>query len=81
MTLSTLDQYVCITITDNGIGIQDSVKDKIFDPFFTTKPTSVASGVGLYLVKEIIQNHNGEITAESEYGQFTRVNIRIPRTS
>ena len=65
---------VQVTIRDNGIGIEDTIINKIFDPFFTTKTTGEASGVGLYLSREIIQNHGGDIHAQSvkdEYSEFT----------
>ncbi len=72
------DEKVLITIRDNGIGIEDTIIDKIFDPFFTTKPTGEASGVGLYLSHEIIQNHGGDISVTSEKGNFTEFIINIP---
>jgi signal transduction histidine kinase len=65
---------VQVTIRDNGIGIEDTIINKVFDPFFTTKTTGEASGVGLYLSREIIQNHGGDIQAKSvkdEYSEFT----------
>ena len=63
---------------DNGIGIEHTVIDKIFDPFFTTKTTGEASGVGLYLSREIVQNHGGDITVESEKGKYTEFTITLP---
>lgn len=48
-----------ITIHDNGIGIEEAIRNKIFDPFFTTKTTSEAAGVGLYLAREVVQAHHG----------------------
>ncbi|MBQ9362939.1 MAG: hypothetical protein IJT97_05880 [Bacteroidaceae bacterium] len=63
-----------IIFYDNGIGIEQSIIDKIFDPFFTTKPTAEASGVGLYLSQQIIQDFGGNITVKSEkdkYAEFT----------
>lgn len=67
-----------ITIRDNGTGIDDAIKDKIFAPFFTTKPTSEAAGVGLYLCREVIQNHRGTIVVTSEKGEYTEFLITIP---
>lgn len=66
-----------ITIHDNGVGIEDSIKEKIFDPFFTTKTTGEATGVGLYLVRELIQDHNGTITLNSQQGEFCQLTIII----
>ena len=62
-----------IVIHDTGIGIEETIIDKIFDPFFTTKTTGEASGIGLYLSHDIIQNYGGEITVSSkknEYSEF-----------
>ena len=69
------DGMVTIVIKDNGIGIEDKIIDKIFDPFFTTKTTGEASGIGLYLSHDVIQNYGGNISVESvkdEYTQFTK---------
>ena len=74
LTANIADGIVTIVIRDNGIGIEETIIDKIFDPFFTTKTTGEASGIGLYLSHDIIQNYGGNITVESvkdEYSQFT----------
>ena len=66
--------HVKVSVRDNGIGIESTIIDKIFDPFFTTKTTGEASGVGLYLSHEIIQDHGGNLSVESvkdEYSEFT----------
>ena len=68
------DKYV-IKFRDNGIGIEETIIDKVFDPFFTTKPTGEASGVGLYLSREIIQNHHGDIFVESEKDNYTEFTV------
>ena len=65
---------VSIIVRDNGIGIEDTIKEKIFDPFFTTKTTGEAAGVGLYLSREIVQNHGGDIhmtSVKDNYSEFT----------
>ena len=69
---------ITIAIRDNGIGIESTIIDKVFDPFFTTKPTGEASGVGLYLSREIIQNHDGDITVESVKDEYTEFIITLP---
>jgi signal transduction histidine kinase len=68
---------VILTVADNGSGISESDKDKIFDPFFTTK--AGGSGLGLPIVKSIIERHNGRIELESQPGRGTKVLIRFPR--
>lgn len=65
------DSHLDIVIHDNGVGIEDAIIHKVFDPFFTTKPTSEAAGVGLYLAKEIVQDHNGTITLRTEKDAYT----------
>lgn len=69
---------IVIYIFDNGIGIEESIRERIFEPFFTTKPTSEASGVGLYLSREIILNHRGSITVKSEKDNFTEFIVTVP---
>ncbi len=79
LELTTKDaEEAIITIRDNGIGIESTIIDRIFDPFFTTKTTGEASGVGLYISKEIAQNHGGDINVNSIKGQYTEFTINIP---
>ena len=73
-------QYV-LTIRDNGVGIEANIIGKIFDPFFTTKPSDEASGTGLYLSREIIQNHGGDITVKSVQDEGAEFTITIPAGS
>ncbi|MBP6794966.1 MAG: hypothetical protein KA143_07930 [Saprospiraceae bacterium] len=75
-----LGDKIEISITDNGPGIPDSIKDKIFQPFFTTKPTGQGTGLGLSLAYDIIKAHGGEITVESKNGNGTEFIIKIPIT-
>lgn len=65
------DSHIEIVVHDNGIGIEDTIVNKVFDPFFTTKTTAEASGVGLYLAREIVQDHNGTITLRTEKDGYT----------
>ncbi|MGX8695411.1 MAG: ATP-binding protein [Prevotella sp.] len=67
-----------LKVRDNGIGIEGKLLDKIFDPFFTTKTTGEAAGVGLYLSREIIQNHGGEISVACVKDVFTEFTITLP---
>jgi signal transduction histidine kinase len=66
-----------ITITDNGPGIPDSIKDKIFQPFFTTKPTGQGTGLGLSLSYDIVKAHGGEIKVTSTIGKGTEFIIQL----
>lgn len=63
--------WVKIAVTDTGKGITPDIMPKIFDPFFTTKAAGEGSGLGLNIVKKIIDKHSGKITVESIPGQTT----------
>lgn len=76
--METGDGCVSIYLKDNGIGIEESILEQIFDPFFTTKTTGEAAGVGLYLSKEIITNHNGSIQVHSRKDEYTEFIIKLP---
>ncbi|MBK9928390.1 MAG: hypothetical protein IPP04_00755 [Saprospiraceae bacterium] len=56
-----------ITISDNGPGIPESIRDKIFQPFFTTKPTGQGTGLGLSLAYDIVKAHGGMIQVNTNY--------------
>ncbi len=71
------DEFVVITITDNGSGIPDDIKSKIFDPFFTTKEVGKGTGLGLDVVMRIISQHNGSVKINSQPGQ-TEFTVCIP---
>ncbi len=66
---------VFIEVSDNGCGISRDEQDKLFVPYFTTK--SSGSGIGLSMVKQIIENHEGEISFVSELNKGTRFRIKL----
>jgi len=78
LTATIADSQYILKIHDNGTGIGESTIGKIFDPFFTTKTTAEAAGVGLYLSREIIQNHGGDISVTSVKDQYTEFTITLP---
>ncbi|TMI66416.1 MAG: PAS domain S-box protein [Bacteroidetes bacterium] len=80
--LSPEVKYCHISITDNGIGFEPEFKEKIFEVFqrLHRKDQYKGTGIGLAIVKKIVENHNGEITAESEVGKGARFNIFLPAT-
>lgn len=63
---------------DNGPGIDAEIKDKIFEPFFTTKAEGIGTGLGLPIVKDIVEQHKGYIKIKSRAQKGTRVIVGIP---
>ena len=79
LTATVADGQYILKIRDNGTGIEEKILGKIFDPFFTTKTTGEAAGVGLYLSREIIQNHGGDISVTSVKGEYTEFTITLQK--
>ena len=70
--------YVQISVSDSGIGIQKEYLDKIFDPYFTTKDKGSGTGLGLSVVHGIVKSHNGHIFAKSKPGNGTTFDVYLP---
>ncbi|WP_051957883.1 PocR ligand-binding domain-containing protein [Desulfobacter vibrioformis] len=71
-------EHVTIEVTDSGKGMHEDIMDKIFDPFFTTKDVGKGTGLGLYIVYGIIEEHKGKIDVESKIGEGTKIIIKFP---
>ncbi|PJZ25564.1 hypothetical protein CH352_17280 [Leptospira hartskeerlii] len=69
--------FICVEIIDNGPGIPENILDKIFQPFFTTKLPGEGSGLGLDIVKKIVEKHEGKTEVETRPG-FTMFRILLP---
>jgi signal transduction histidine kinase len=70
------DNNVMITVKDNGIGIEEEYVEHVFEPKFTTKTSGM--GLGLGIIKNIIENYKGTITFETEYGKGTIFIVSLP---
>ncbi|MEY4767969.1 MAG: hypothetical protein RL637_608, partial [Pseudomonadota bacterium] len=77
ISIATVNQYIRVSIQDSGKGIEPEHMSKIFDAFFTTKAAGEGSGLGLHIIKKIIDKHNGKIDVESRPG-CTIFNVMLP---
>ena len=76
--VKTETEMIIINISDTGCGIEPDIIDRIFDPFFTTKKQGEGSGLGLDIVKRIIEKHEGTISVHSELNAGSTFTIKIP---
>jgi signal transduction histidine kinase len=67
-----------VSVSDNGPGIPNAIKDKIFQPFFTTKPTGQGTGLGLSLSYDIVKAHGGELKVETKEGEGSIFIFQLP---
>jgi CheY-like chemotaxis protein len=70
--------YVCLKVTDTGMGIPKEIQDKIFDPFFTTKELGKGTGLGLSTTLTIVKSHGGFIHCHSAPGKGSTFEIYLP---
>ena len=76
VALSTDPSNATVTVTDNGDGIPDAIREKIFRPNFTTKSTGM--GLGLAITKNIVDNSGGDISFATEVGRGTTFTVVLP---
>jgi signal transduction histidine kinase len=72
-------EYICISVTDSGVGMSAEVAARAFDPFFTTKPIGQGTGLGLSMIYGFARQSNGHVTIESRPGLGTSVRLYLPR--
>lgn len=77
--LCRADGTLVLTVEDNGIGMNKETQGKVYDVFYTTKPAGHGTGLGMAIVKDIIENkHHGHITFSTVPGEYTRFTLSIP---
>ncbi len=74
------DEEIVLEISDTGTGIEKDVIGKIFDPLYTTKEQEKGTGLGLFVVKQIVEEYGGEISVHSEPGEGSQFLIAFPLT-
>jgi signal transduction histidine kinase len=65
-------------VKDNGPGMSKAVLARIFEPFFTTKPAGAGTGLGLPVVKQLVESWGGQLQVHTQPGQGTRVEFHVP---
>lgn len=75
------EDWVCVSVIDNGPGIDPELKKKIFDPFFTTKDIGKGTGLGLSSAYGIMQSHRGYIHLDTKLGNGSTFRLYFPSTS
>ncbi len=71
-------EAVIISVSDNGVGIEDEYKSRIFEMFFRGNESSKGNGLGLYIVKRAVGKLHGHVIFESQHGIGTTVTIWLP---
>jgi len=78
LSLAREGSQLCLCLSDTGHGMPEEVRSKVFEPFFTTKDFGKGTGLGLTVVKGLIDEHGGTIAIESIVGKGTTFCIRLP---
>ena len=71
-------RYLNIEVSDNGCGMDENTRNNAFLPFFTTKKDGTGTGIGLYIVNNLVQEMGGKITVQSEPGTGSTFRVSIP---
>ncbi len=72
------EQFVALSIRDNGAGLAKHVRERICEPFSTTKPKGEGTGLGMSISHGIVMEHHGRLLVDTQEGQFTEVTVALP---
>jgi two-component system NtrC family sensor kinase len=78
LTARADDGHVVLVVTDTGSGISAADLPRVFEPLYTTKPLGKGSGLGLPILKEIVEAHRGTVRLESRAGEGTSAEVLLP---
>jgi len=78
LSTSSTKKTHTISVTDNGSGMDEATQKKIFDPFFTTKDPGKGTGLGLHVVRKIVEKHGAKLDLKSELGKGTTFTVIFP---
>ncbi len=73
------DGFYAITISDNGPGVPETLRERVFEPFFTTKPVGAGTGLGLAIAYSVVQAHGGAILLDAAPGGGARFTVSVPQ--
>ncbi|MBO6555228.1 MAG: PAS domain-containing protein [Pseudomonadales bacterium] len=77
----TQGDYVLVSVSDSGIGMDGKTKERLFEPFYTTKPEGKGTGLGMSMVFGFVKRSRGEVLVYSAEGEGTTINMYLPRVS
>jgi signal transduction histidine kinase len=72
-------EFVVLSVVDHGAGVSDEHRERIFEPFFTTKPAGEGTGLGLSVVRDIVQEHDGQIELSTQEGKGSIFKLLLPK--
>ncbi|WMN61781.1 ATP-binding protein (plasmid) [Pseudoalteromonas xiamenensis] len=78
LSINAIQEHILISVSDNGVGMDETTLTKIFEPFYTTKDVGKGTGMGMAIVYGFIEEHNGTIHVESKLGQGTSITVSLP---